>query len=152
MNILSIELVRKLYEDGKYSDILKQIEGVENAGCISAELLVRKAMCLQLVEPPKGEFGVIEEVFKSALKLDPQSIQALIEYGWYKLNVLDDASAALDLFRRAQHLQVEMNSEIVTGLLKCLEETSPGISRNDVLHELVSSLVDSKKVTDYLDQ
>jgi hypothetical protein len=104
------------------------------------------------VEQPKGEFGDVEGVFKSALDLDPKSIQALIEYGWYKLNVLDDAQAALELFRRAQHLQVEINSDIATGLLKCMEETSPGVSRHAALSELVSALVDSKKVNDYLDQ
>lgn len=152
MKTLSIELIRRLYADGKYSEILRYIEDLERAGCTSAELLVRKAMCLQLVEEPKGEFGEVEQIFKSALDLDPKSIQALIEYGWYKLNVLDDASAALELFRRAQQLQVEVNSEVATGLLKCMEETSPGLSRHDALSELVSSLVDSKKVNDYLDQ
>jgi hypothetical protein len=49
----------------------------------------------------------VEGVFKFALDLDPKSIQALIEYGWYKLNVLDDASGALELFRRAQHPLVD---------------------------------------------
>jgi hypothetical protein len=152
MKTLDIELIRKLYADGQYSEILRHIQQLESAGCISAELIVRKAMCLQLLEQPKVEFGEVEGIFKSALDLDPKSIQALIEYGWYKLNVLDDASAALELFRRAQQLQVEINSEIAMGLLKCMEETSPGVSRHAALSELVSALVDSKKVNDYLDQ
>jgi hypothetical protein len=152
MKTFNIELVRKLYADGRYPEVLKYIQELESSGYIFAELLVRKAMCLQLVELPIGEFVEVEGIFKSALDLDPKSIQALIEYGWYKLNVLDDASGAEELFRRAQHLQVDINSEIAMGLLKCMEVTSPHISRHTALSDLVSSLVDPKKVHDYLDQ
>jgi tetratricopeptide (TPR) repeat protein len=152
MTTPGIELIRRLYKEGKYSEILCYVDELLQKGYVTAELLVRKAMCLQLLDPPVGEFEEVERTFKAALDLDPKSTQALIEYGWYKLNVLDQASEALTLFRRALSLQAEMNTEVVTGILKCMEETSPGLPRQDSLSETVRSLVDLQKVNDYLDQ
>ena len=147
-----MEFIRRLYAEQEYSKLLDYLEGLERDGCISAELLVRRAMCLPMVEPPRGEFQEIERTFEAALRADPRSIHALIEYGWFKLNVLSDAPFALDLFQRALQLQRDINTDIATGLLKCFQESSRGVSVQNTLSAIMESLIDENKINNYLDQ
>src|SRR5207253_1874230 len=101
----------------KYATALQLIQETERSEDVTAEILVRKAMCLQMLDDGSPE--EIEQTFEAALRLDPESVATLIEFGWFQLNVKDQPDCAESLFRRALELQVSVNTEIVTGLIKC---------------------------------
>ena len=137
--------INQLCSEGKYSEALRRIKEGEQSGQVTAELLVKKAMCLQMLDD-NGTLEEVEQTFETALQLDPKSIQALMEFGWFQLNVKDQPRCAETLFRRALELQVPVNTEIAAGLLKCLREVSPRLDSERLLRTLIDSLIDESKI------
>jgi hypothetical protein len=148
MTITKGSEVQKLCSEGKYTDAVRLIEDLESAGQVSADLLVQKAVCLQLLED--GSLEEAEGTFKMALALEPDSIEALIEYAWYNLNVKDDPAAADALFQRALRFQSRVNTEILTGLLKCRRELAPSVSTEQSLAGLRPCLFEESKIREDL--
>ncbi len=140
--------IRRLCSEGKYTDAVRLIGDLESAGPISADLLVQKAMCLQLLED--GSLEETEETFKAALAREPDSVEALVEYAWYNLNVKDDAAAADELFQRALHLQSRVNTEILAGLLRCRRELTPSVSPDQALAGIRPCLFEESKIREGL--
>jgi tetratricopeptide (TPR) repeat protein len=140
--------IRRLCSEGKYTDAVRLIEDLESVGPVSADLLVQKAMCLQLLED--GSLEETEDTFKAALAMKPDSVEALIEYAWYALNVKDDAAAADELFQRALRLQSRVNTEIMTGLLRCRRELTPSVSSEQALAGIRPCLYEESKVREDL--
>jgi thioredoxin-like negative regulator of GroEL len=140
--------IRRLCSEGRYTDAVRLIGDLESVGQVSAGLLVQKAMCMQLLE--EGSLEETEETFKTALALEPDSLEALIEYAWYNLNVKDDAAAADELFQRALRLQSRVNTEILTGLLKCRRELTPSVSPEHALAGIRPCLFEESKIREDL--
>jgi thioredoxin-like negative regulator of GroEL len=148
MTITDGSEVQRLCSEGRYSDAVRLIGDLESVGQISSGLLVQKAMCLQLLE--NGTLEETEEAFQAALAREPNSIEALVEYAWYSLNVKDDAAAADELFQKALRLQNRVNTEILTGLLKCRRELTPSVSPEEALAGIRPCLFEESKITEDL--
>jgi hypothetical protein len=139
--------IKQLCSERKYSEALQRIKEIERSGDVTAELLVQKAMCLQMADD-NGTLEEVEQTFETALQLEPESVQALVECGWFQLNVKDQPQCAQVLFSKALELQVSVNTEIVAGLLKCYREVSPENHSERLLTELTHSLIDESKIAD----
>ena len=120
------EKIQEYWDREEFSAALKYIEECER-DITHPYILIRKGMCLQLVDDPQGRYAPEEvpRLYKQALKLDNDYIEAYIELGWYTLNVEDDAEGALDYFEQAIKLSGRQFGEGLTGLFQASAET-PG--------------------------
>jgi hypothetical protein len=142
-----LDEINRLCSDKDYSQALALIRDVELSDCSSSVLLTKKAMCLQLVDD-NGPLDEVERTFEAALNLDPRSVEALVEFGWFQLNVKDDAQRAESLFRRALDLQASTNTEIIIGIAKCRRDISPAQSPTVLVVELKRALFDERRLNE----
>jgi tetratricopeptide (TPR) repeat protein len=135
---------KALLAAGDYIGAIRCVDAAAKDGCASPDLFVLKARALQLSDEP-GPMAEIAACFDSALKLDPRNIQALLEYGWFELNVMDQAAFAEERFRQCLALLRQENTEATLGLLKCLEERGP-LSIDSELSAVSAGLVDKAEL------
>src|SRR5438552_2787186 len=104
---LSMETIKTEYEKGDYAKALYLIERMEAHGLVHPDILVWKGRCLQLIDRNSYRLSDIENTFKQALILDAEYVPALVELGWFYLNVYDDAPRASELFGKAISVERE---------------------------------------------
>ena len=119
-----LEEIKAKYETGEYEEALSLAEKTEREGLLDPEILVWKGRCLQLVDHTSYELSDIESLFNQALDINPELIPALLELGWFYLNVLDDAAKAIDLFDRAIAVLRRQLTDAMIGKTKSLAEAS----------------------------
>jgi tetratricopeptide (TPR) repeat protein len=149
MSISVFASIRELSAGGKYSEALEKIERAEAEGLLSAELLVWKSRILQLAEDD-GSLDDVEKTLLRAIELDETCVAAVVELGWFRLNVQNDAKRAFESFQAALKLQVSVNTETLTGLLKCMQELEPNGSLEEAKLRAVRALVDETKLAEAL--
>jgi tetratricopeptide (TPR) repeat protein len=144
MNETLMERLDRFRAEDDASGALRLIQEEEAAGRVTASLLVQKALCIQLL--PDGSLDEAERCFQHALELDPDLLLALVEYGYFVLNVRNGAGRAQSIFRRALELRISGNTEIVIALLKALQDGNPSVPIHEAKRDLISSLVDDDKI------
>jgi tetratricopeptide (TPR) repeat protein len=142
-----LHTARTLASQSEYRDALKVIEDAEALGETSVELLLMKAKLLQLVDQDRT-LEEVEMALESAIHIAPKSVEALLEMGWFKLNVRDDPKVAQKAFEAALQIQAEVNTELVLGLIKCCIELNPGSDLSGALQRAIASLVDEDRLKD----
>lgn len=119
----SLNEVRKLLSLGEYRVAMDRIEKMEKEGVIPPDLLVLKAICIQLGPgEQKYELGDVENELEIALQIDSECVEALIEAAQYWFYVENDAKKALPLFQKAFEISKSQIAEAVAGVSKCLCE------------------------------
>lgn len=141
----SLKTIRELWNQKDYQRVLDSVAEAEHEGLASPEMYVLKACALQLTDD--GLLEEVEAALMKALDLDPACVDAHIELGWFLLNVKDDPIKAGHAFQTALALQVQANTEVILGLLKCAEEREPGqASLTERKRQLIDALVDHHKI------
>lgn len=110
--------VRGLYQSKKYDEALSLIYTYSKKCDLSVELLVLKGRLIQLSSGEEYALSLVIECFESALKQDKNSLDALIELGWFYMNVLDNADVGLDYFKRAINVCDNYAKEAKLGIAK----------------------------------
>lgn len=136
---------RALYAAGDYAGALHTIAQAQDTGCISAALLVLKARALQLSDT-SGPINEVSFALDAALSLEPENIDALLEYGWFLLNVLDDPAAASLKFRESLTSLRVRNTDAQIGLIKCAHESGATTPIPGDPAGLVSNLINIEEV------
>ena len=149
MSLSVFASIRELSAVGRYSEALEKIEKTEAEGMLSAELLVWKSRILQLAEDG-GSLDDVEKTLLRAIELDESCAAAVLELGWFRLNVQNDAKRAFESFQAALKLQASANTEAITGLLKSVQELEPDGSLEEAKFRAVRALVDETKLTEAL--
>lgn len=149
MSISVFASIRELSAGGQYSEALERIERAEAEGLVSAELLVWKSRILQLAEDG-GSLDDVEKTLLRAIELDKTCVAAVLELGWFRLNVQNDAKRAFESFQGALKLQASVNTEALTGLLKCAQELDPNGSLEEAKFRAITALVDETKLGEAL--
>jgi hypothetical protein len=103
--------------------------------------LLRQALLLHLIDNPDNTLEKIEELLKEALTLDDQYVEAYIEMGRLYYVGHDDAKQARDYFLKAHQLLVNLNQEVLSGLVDCDEELSPEANLDELRHGYQKSLL-----------
>lgn len=116
-----IEHIRQLAKEERYSDAIKEIDRV---GLQSPQLLVMRAHMIELSSDTEYPLEEIEECYRKALSLDPNYYPALLELGYYYLNVLDDAANAEHWFRQYLLCSIDSVKEGIDALEKVNQETA----------------------------
>jgi len=149
MSVSIFGSIKELSATGRYSEALKKIEEAEAAGMLSASLLVWKAGILQLVED-RGSLDEVEKTLQHAIELDGTCVAAVLELGWFRLNVQNDAKRAFESFQSALKLQASTNTEVIAGLLKSVQELEPNSDFEETKIQAVRALVDDAKLAEAL--
>jgi tetratricopeptide (TPR) repeat protein len=149
MSLSVFESIKELSARGQYSEAQEKIEKAEAEGVSSAELLVWKSRILQLAEDG-GPLDDVEKTLLRAIALDETCVAAAVELGWFRLNVQNDAKRAIESFRAALKLQASVNTETLTGLLKCAHELEPDHNLEKAKLRAIRALVDETKLAEAL--
>jgi lipopolysaccharide biosynthesis regulator YciM len=141
-----LDEVKRLYRAERYDDALRAIETAEQSSSISPALLVWKSRCLQLTDNPKGELNEAQSSLERAINVDDEYLPALIDLGYFQLNVMDDAEAAVPLLRQALSISVDNITEVILGLAQCISETNSPNAALAFLQENSSLTIDAAKL------
>ena len=114
------------HEKRRYPEIVKVTRRLLSEFPGVVPLLVYKAMAIQqLDEEAAGRLATLGEAFDAlslAVELDPQSVDALTELGFYLYAIQNDANRALDVFERGIRIGAQSLREAYVGRVKCLLE------------------------------
>jgi len=92
-------------------------------GVVSPAILVWKSRSFLLSDQPSGSLNQVEGWLQQAVRLDDEYLPALLELAYFYLNVIDDATKALPLFKKAFPMAVENATEAISGLTESISET-----------------------------
>ena len=101
---------------------------------------------MQLTDNPKGDLNEAQISLEQALNVDDEYVPALMDLGYFHLNVMDDAEAALPPFRKAFSISADNITEAVIGLAQCISETDSPNAALAFLQENSSLAIDKAKV------
>lgn len=116
MLIATLEAVRALYHEQKYDEAIILIDRYSEKCELTVELFVLKGRLIQLSSNGLYDLSEARECFINALKQNKDSVDALIELGWFYKNVLDDSESGYQYFNRALEKCVDCSNEVVKGL------------------------------------
>jgi hypothetical protein len=137
------ERLRSALNAEQFDLAVDAFNNIEQERPLCADELVLKAKCLQLHPSVDARLlNAAEESLLAATKLDPQYVPALVELGWYYLNVQDDARKAAERFDSALRIASAAAVEALVGLSKCVEEIEGEAAAREVL-EIRSVLADA---------
>ena len=121
-----LDRVRVLYEKRRYAEVVKMARLYSSRYPGVVPLLVLKAMAIQqLDEKAAGRLATLDEAqdaLSLVVELDPQSVDARNELGFYLYAMQNDAHRALDVFVRSIGIGTEQLREAYVGRVKCLLE------------------------------
>ncbi len=115
---------------------------------LTARMLVRKAMLLQLEDTREGTAQEIEAVLLAALDRDDKCIEAYIELGRYYYSILDDSPRARLLFLKGLRLLRDLNKEIIQGLVDCDTELHPDCEPRTIQTKYEAMLLEADDLSD----
>jgi hypothetical protein len=104
------------------SEALSILLDTERTRDLSARELVEKGRLIQLSDGVGFELNDAPAAFKMALGLDPEYVPAILEIGWFTLNVEDDAASASPYFEEGICILDRLLREAKDGLQKCTAE------------------------------
>jgi tetratricopeptide (TPR) repeat protein len=121
-----LDEIAALARDSRFDDAVAMIDGLEAQGFTSPQLQVLKGTYLQLGASGKYSLDDVEEAFRRAIDLDPDSAEAHIDLGWFLCRVVEDTVQARSCFEEALRLATDLRNEARTGLAECDREQRQG--------------------------
>ena len=146
------EEIKTKCKERRYSEVLSIIEQIESRTPLCPPLLVLRGRCMQLDEDTVFELSAIEQAFRQALLIDEHYSPALLELGWFYLNVLDDPREAAAFFERAIATTRFALTEEVIGMAKCLSSMKTKDAAKLFIDEIQKSLLDQSQIGRALDE
>ena len=139
-----IRKIRCLAKAGKYTEALKLLETIPKQ-YMTHDLWVKRGIYIQLLEkePFILTLADAKKSFQRAIKLNPKSVEAYIELGWFLYAVEDNAIAAEPYFRKAVKLLAKSQYEALSGIAECLSEIKDEQSALDFIK--TTNLPENKK-------
>jgi tetratricopeptide (TPR) repeat protein len=135
--------LKSAVEAERFDAAVDALEAIESERALCPHELVLKARCLQLHPVVNAGFlSDAKDALLKALELDPTHAPALIELGWFHLNVEGAAADAVSAFERAFTLAAPIASEALVGLSRSTEETQSKAAAKTVFETL--RLLDSE--------
>lgn len=145
MEIL-LEKIHILYKSGKYDEAVTILEEIEKQGMLNPAILVKKGNCVLLGSGERYSLSDVEKMYKKALSIDNKYVEALIELGYFYLNVMDDAKHAKPYFQNAIDCLRDSMTESIIGMSKCISEIDSDEKALQFLNDVLSVTIDSAKI------
>jgi len=145
--------VHQLFKDKKYDEALVELGSIKNDFLLPPNISVLKGVCIQLGKDEKLPLGLedAEKAYKNALEVDSEYINALLELGFFYLNVKDDATKALFQFKKAFALSRSKLTEAIQGYAECLSELESQEKALKFIEESINNSVDMDKLNKTID-
>lgn len=137
--------MRRLFDSEQYEEAFRLAEKAEQSGIVNSALLVWKSRSSMLSENPTVSLDEVESWLQQAIELDDEYLPAVLELGYFYLNVMDDPRRAMPLFERARHLATENATETLIGLAECISETDSPNAALELL-EVENLVTDTSKL------
>lgn len=141
-----IPYIDALLTQGAFDAALATIAQLPDAHQATPQILVLKAKAIQLSDAPNLTLNDAETALTNAITADPEHVPALIQLAYFKLNVLDDPTAALPLFQAALDLQTHSLKTTLGGLIACRHELGLAVP---TLNDLRLALVDEQDLSEF---
>jgi hypothetical protein len=134
--VLDVRLERAIKTE-RFDAAVEALEAIESERGLCPHELVLKARCLQLHPVARAEFlSDAKKALLTALELDPSYSPALIELGWFHVNVEGAAADALSVFAKAFSLAAPIAAEALVGLSRSTKETQSNAAAKAVFERL----------------
>lgn len=111
------------YESRQFGEALAVIADAEAGGKACPELILLKGACIQLAEETDFPVEYALRAYDELLKRQPRNSRALLEKGFFLLNVLDNAASAKACFLEAAQLCAEPLELALSGLGQAAAES-----------------------------
>lgn len=148
-----IDNVRALCEAGEHNRALELLERGQKQSIPNPKILVWKGICSQLRSTENQyQLADVEQMFLKALEIDDESVEALLELGWFYLNVSDDATRAQTFFSKAMEIEKKALTDAIIGLARCLKETASAEEAAVFLEKSRFDAIDSERLNDEIDE
>lgn len=137
---------KKLYLAGQDDKSLHELANLEKEHSLPIDVLIIKGACIQLgseTSPYKLEDA--EAAYKKALEIDPESLEALIEAGYYYFVMDNRADIAKPYFEKVISIARTRLTEAIIGIAECISETSPKKALR-FIEKAVKNTADSKMI------
>lgn len=148
----ALDHVRSLAKESRFGSAYAAIQKLQDRGYLTAELLVQRAWCIQMMEEsdcaahPESTLKSASHSLKTAHHLEPSAPQPLIEWGYFEYAINDDAGAAVPLFQEARDLAESQLREALIGLVKCCHELGDISKRDELLLRLSTLFPDDPEI------
>ena len=140
---------QQLVKNEEFDRALMELNILEKNNALPANILVTKGICIQLgSEHIPYNLQDAEMAFKTALEIDDEYIDALIELGCYYNSCEGNAEKALPYFKKACELASSQITEVIQRLAECISETKSPREALDFIDEAVRSTVNEQNIND----
>ena len=140
--------IAKLDKADDYDGVLKEIKKLEQNSLLPLNILVLKGTCIRLSDNQDiYSLEDAEKSYKKALAIDPDYVEALIELGYFYLDVMDDAKKAFPYFEDAIRVIKGQVNEAFIGHAFCMSELESPDKAINLIQNLQIS-IDKEKVED----
>jgi len=142
--------VKELFKNKEYDKALIELQLVEKDFSIPLppNIYVLKGVCILLGKDINAplELKDAEEAYLKALEIDSEHINALLELGFFYMNVEDDAGKALSQFKKAFTLSRSQFTEAIQGYAECLNELESKEKALEFIKESINNPVHFDKI------
>lgn len=140
--------VEKLARRGDYKAALAMINDLLSQYPFDTRLLLLKGEIIQLLDEnsPLGELKDARKALELAVKVDPKSIEALLELAYFYSAVEDNDLKALQLFDQAIQLCLTFLQEAYIGKIKSLTSSERKSEALKSIKEALRLFPDSEEI------
>lgn len=129
---------------------LDRLYEIEKSRPLDVSELVAKGRCLQVSDGDEQTLREAEQTLLQAVRLDPEYVPAMLELGWYYLNVSDNPARAEPWFKKSRELLRDLMTDAVVGEARCAGELRSKSAAIDVLRN--ATVVDRDRLRQELEE
>jgi hypothetical protein len=142
--------IGRMRKSGDYSASLHHVEDLlsRESSTWLPYLLVLRAELIQLIEAPEDHWTLesAEINLRGATILDPGSVDARAELGWFLNNVMDKPGDALPYFEEALSLCLKQLESTLLGRVGCIEDLHGAKAALRAIEDAAKILPNSERV------
>jgi tetratricopeptide (TPR) repeat protein len=137
---------------GEYFASLRLLESLlqSESSKSSSYLLTLRAELIQLInETPEEKWSLesAEDNLRNAVALDPSSVNARLELGWFLNNVLDKPEEAKMFFEEGLKIGLKQLESIMLGRVECINDLNGPRAALAAIEEIEKLFPNSEKLT-----
>ena len=133
--------------DEDYDEALRELKKIEEQRTLPVNILVLKGMCIQLgSEKCPYALADAEAAFKSALEVDGDYFDALIELAAFYNTTQGQAEKALPFYEKALQLARSQLTEAIQGYAECCSEVRSADEALALIDQFLGEPVDRERI------
>jgi tetratricopeptide (TPR) repeat protein len=143
--------IRDLAAEDKIGEALDRIREIEGQVPLPPNLLVYKALYIQTAETASYGLPDAEIALETALAIDDEHVEALIELGYFRYLKMEKEEEAISLFEDAIHICKRELAEAIEGYAKCLRVLKGENAALNYLATVKDTIIDISELEKLMD-